>query len=300
MAKQEQAQPFRSVILATDFSPTVRVAGRYAALLAQRYDAELVVVHAFTLQQPALEAEASGQVHSGQRKHLEHLLSETLRELAPFAARAKSVLGQGSPIDVIDRVSKQHEQALIVLGTHGGGATERHVIGSVAEEILRTIHSPVLTVGPHVAMPSADKVVFRRILYATDFCLGSALAAAYAFVLAQTFGSDIEVLHVASEGGIGEDKRLAERGKEYLDALGELIPQHSEAFRSKTFVEFGKVRERVVKHAHEGGVDLIVLGAHHHSYLARHLRTGPAFHIILEAACPVLTVCDPEQSVRQQ
>ena len=261
MAKQEQAQPFRSVILATDFSPTVRVAGRYAALLAQRYDAELVVVHAFTLQQPALEAEASGQVHSGQRKHLEHLLSETLRELAPFAARAKSVLGQGSPIDVIDRVSKQHEQALIVLGTHGGGATERHVIGSVAEEILRTIHSPVLTVGPHVAMPSADKVVFRRILYATDFCLGSALAAAYAFVLAQTFGSDIEVLHVASEGGIGEDKRLREREKEFLDALGELIPQHSEAFRSRTFVEFGKVRERVVKHAHEGAVDLNCFGS---------------------------------------
>src|ERR1019366_4684697 len=118
MAKQEQAQPFRSVVLATDFSPTVQVAGRYAALLAQHYDAELVVVHAFTLQQPALEAEVLGQVRSVQRKHLEHLLSETVRELAPFAARVKSVLCQGSPIDVIGRVSKQHEQAFIVLGTH--------------------------------------------------------------------------------------------------------------------------------------------------------------------------------------
>jgi nucleotide-binding universal stress UspA family protein len=300
MAKQEQGQPFRSVVLATDFSPAVRVAGRYAALLAQHYDAELVVVHAFTLQQSALAAEELGHVRSMQRERLERLLSETVRELVPFAAKAESVLGQGSPIDVIDRVSKQHAPALIVLGTHGGGATERHVIGSVAEEILRTIHSPVLTVGPHVAMPSADKVAFRRILYATDFCVASAVTAAYAFVLAQAFGSDIDVLHVASEGGIGEDKRLAEREKEFLDALSEVIPKHVEAFRSRTFVEFGKVRERVVKHAHEGGVDLIVLGAHHHSHLARHLRTGPAFHIILEAACPVLTVCVPEQSVRQQ
>jgi hypothetical protein len=55
-------------------------------------------------------------------------------------------------------------------------------------------------------------------------------------------------------------------------------------------VEFGQVRERIVTHAAETPADLIVLGAHHHSHLAMHLRTGPAFHVIQAARCPVLTV----------
>lgn len=294
MLKQHHAQLFRSVILATDFSPSVRAAERYSALLAQHYDAELIVVHAFALQQPALEVEASGHVRSMQRDRLEHLLSETVKELGRFAVKSESVLGQGSPIDVIGRVSQQHEPALIVLGTHGGGATGRHIIGSVAELILRTIHRPVLTVGPHVAMPSADKLAFRHILYATDFSSAAVHAASYAFALAEAFGSDIDVLHVVSEGGIGHHELRTERENEFLGALGELIPEQAQAFcRSRTFVESGKVRERIIEHARERGVDLIVLGVHHHSSLAMHFRTGPAFHIIVEATCPVLTISAP-------
>lgn len=294
MVKQNHAQSFRSVISATDFSPSVRVPGRYAALLAQHYDAELIVVHAFALHQSALEAETLGHVRSMQRERLEHLLSETVKELARFVVKSESILGQGSPIDVIDRVSQQHEPALIVLGTHGVGATERHIVGSVAESILRTIHRPVLTVGPQVAMPSADRLAFRHILYATDFSPAAAHAASYAFALAQAFGSDIDVLHVVSEGSIGQHGLLAEREKEFLGALGQLIPEQAQAlFRSRTFVESGQVRERIIEHARERGVDLIVLGVHHHSSLAMHFRTGPAFRIIVEATCPVLTICAP-------
>ncbi len=294
MTKQSHAQSFRSVILATDFSPSVRVAGRYAALLAQHYDAQLIVAHAFALQQPALEAEASGHVRSMQRERLEHLLSETVRELALLAVKSESVLGQGGPIDVIDRVSQEHEPSLIVLGTHGGGATERHIIGSVAESILRTIHRPILTVGPHVAVPPVGGLEFRRILYATDFSPAAAQAASYAFALAQSFGSDIDVLHVVSESGIGQHELVMERKEEFLGTLGELIPEQAQALcKSRTFVESGKVRERIIEHAREQGVDLIVLGVHHHSSLAMHFRTGPAFHIIVEATCPVLTICAP-------
>jgi nucleotide-binding universal stress UspA family protein len=292
MMEQEQARTFRSVILATDFSPAVRTASRYAALLAQHYDAELVVVHAFTLQQPAFEAEELSHAPSMQRQHLERLLTETVEGLAPWVGQGTSVLDQGSPIEVIERASRDREPALIVLGTHGGGAAERHVIGSVAEDVLRTVHRPVLTVGPHVTMPSTDKLTFRHILYATDFSPASARAAVYAFAFAQAFGSDVDVLHVLAEGRMGAHKQLAEEENKFLGALGRLIPQQAEAIgSSRSFVEFGRVRERVIEHARERGVDLIVLGAHHHSHLSMHLRTGPAFHIILDATCPVLTLC---------
>ena len=295
MKEHGDSQPLRSVVLATDFSSSVRPAERYAALLAQHYDATLIVAHAFTLQQPAMEAEELAHVRSVQRQDLELRLSETVKELSRIAPKSASVLGRGSPVDTIDRLLQQHRPALVVLGTHGGGAMERRFVGSVAEEILRTIHDPVLTVGPHVATPSAERLVFRHILYATDFSSAAARAGFHALALARSFGSNLDVLHVVSEDAIGKQDLIARKEREFLAALGELILGDSHAFPTPhTFVETGKARERILKHAREGGVDLIVLGAHYHSHFARHLRTGPAFQIILEATCPVLTVCTPE------
>lgn len=163
------------------------------------------------------------------------------------------------------------------------------------KKILRTMTDPVLTVGPHVATPSADRIVFRHILYATDFSAAAGRAGSHALALARRFGSDLDVLHVVSEDTIGKQDLITRKEREFLAALGELNPGDSHTVpRSHTFVETGKARERILKHAGERGVDLIVLGAHYHSHFARHLRTGPAFQIILEATCPVLTVCAPE------
>jgi len=281
---------FSSVVFATDFPARVRAAGRYAALLAQHFDAELIVVHAFTLVHAAEEAEMFGHGRSAQREQLEHLLSETAKELTPPAGKSATVLGGGSPVDLIRRVSEQHEPSLIVIGTHSG-AVQRHLLGSVAEGILRAIPSPILTVGPHVAVPSSARLEFRHILYATDFSATAADAASYAFGLARAFGSDIDLLHVVSaEAPTGRD--LAEREQELLGALDKLVPEDArELCRPRTFVEFGDTRECILNHAREHSVDLIVLGAHQHSHLAMHLRTGPAFQIVVEALCPVLTIC---------
>ena len=295
MIEQDDAQPLRSIVLATDFSSGVRAAERYAAFLARQYDANLIVLHAFALEQAAMEVEELAHVRSMQRQDLERRLAEKVKEVARIAPKPTSVLGRGSPADVIDRVLQQHRPAMVVLGTHGGGAMERRFIGSVAEEILRTIPDPVLTVGPHVATHSADRIVFRHILYATDFSPAAARAGFHAVALARSFGSDLDVLHVVSEDAIGKQDLITRKEREFLAALGELIPGDSHAFpRSHTFVETGKARERILEHARERGVGLIVLGAHYHSHFARHLRTGPAFQIILEATCPVLTVCAPE------
>lgn len=282
---------FSSVVFATDFSASVRAAGRYAALLAEHFDAELIVAHAFRLVSAAEAAEVLGHVRSTQREQLEHLLSEAVKELTPPARKSAAVLGEGSPVDLIRGLSQQHEPSLIVLGTHGGGTVERHLLGSVAEGILRLIQSPILTVGPHVAVPSSARLEFRHILYATDFSAAAAHAASYAFELARAFGSDIDVLHVVSAEATARYD-AAEREQELLGALDKLVPEEVRKLCTpRSFVEFGDPRECIINHAQKRSVDLIVLGAHQHSHLAMHFRTGPAFQVIVEAPCPVLTTC---------
>ena len=280
------------MIFGTDFSEEARAAGQYAALFAKHYGAELIVAHAFRLTQPASEVEAVQHVDSVQRQDLEHLLSETVESLAPVAGRATSILGEANPVDLIRQISEEQDRGLVVLGTHGGGTLERHIIGSVAEGILRNLEIPVLTVGPYVESPTSAALAIGRILYATDFSPAAAATAPYAVALARSFGSDIDVMHVVAEGATeGPTARVDEQDQAFLNALLPLVPQDAvELWKSRTFVEFGEVRDRILQHATGRRIDLIVLGAHHHSRLAMHLRTGPAFQVIMAAACPVLTV----------
>jgi hypothetical protein len=59
-----------SVIFATDFSPASQAAGLYASALSIRFGTDLLVAHAFTVSQAALEVEAEHPLGSQQRKDL--------------------------------------------------------------------------------------------------------------------------------------------------------------------------------------------------------------------------------------
>ena len=52
----------------------------------------------------------------------------------------------GTPFVGIVRYARAHEDDQIVMGTHGRGAVQHLVLGSVAEQIVRQASCPVLTV----------------------------------------------------------------------------------------------------------------------------------------------------------
>ena len=74
---------FRSVVCGTDLTSASLGAARYAALFARHYGADLILAHAFTLVQPALEVEALRHQASAQRMELESAVSALLDTLGP-------------------------------------------------------------------------------------------------------------------------------------------------------------------------------------------------------------------------
>ena len=53
---------------------------------------------------------------------------------------------EGSPAREIVRYADEHDCDLVVMGTHGRGGINRLLLGSVAEQVVRTSPVPVLTV----------------------------------------------------------------------------------------------------------------------------------------------------------
>lgn len=90
---------------------------------------------------------------------------------------------EGDPKEMIPELADIQAPSLIMLGTHGGGRFKRGIIGSVAEQILRSTLWPSMTVGPQVGSNPSIKFPFERILYATDFTPEAAHAVSYALLL---------------------------------------------------------------------------------------------------------------------
>jgi nucleotide-binding universal stress UspA family protein len=281
----------KSVIYATDFSPCSLNAGLYAARMAAYFSAKLVVTHAFTLEQAALEVEVGDGRSSQQRKNLTHLLETEADSLRASSIEVIPALLEGNPEDVIPDLADRLEPSMIVLGTHGGGRLERGIIGSTAEKILRSTRWPALTVGPQVQPLTSQTFPFDWILFATDFTEAAANAAVYAVTFAEVFGAKIDVLNVIQEAVIEHPDRLAELKSRFFNALDALVPQSARDFCDpRTYVAVGGAHDRILEHIKERSIELLVLGIRKTSHIDMEMRTSGAFRLIVDAPCPVLTI----------
>ena len=281
----------KTVIFATDFSPCSKNAGLYASRMAVYFSAKLLVTHAFTLTQAALEVEIGDRRLSQQRKDLEKLLSKEAALLGPNSIGVIPTLLEGDPEDVIPDLGDKHEPSMIVLGTHGGGRLKRGFIGSVAEKILRSTRWPTLTVGPQVKPVSSRTFPFARILFATDFTDAAANAATYAVTFAEVLGAKIDVLNVIQNDAIEHPDRLFDGQTRFFSALDSLVPQCAKEFCDpRNYVAVGGAHDKILEHIREHSIDLLVLGIRKASHLSMEMRTSGAFRIIVDAACPVLTI----------
>jgi len=99
--------------------------------------------------------------HYHTRDSRAHEVQEAEEYLAALKAQldaggipCETALGQGEPAHAISEDSGRLGCDLVVLGVHGHGAVQRFVLGSVAEDVKRMSHVPLLLVpGPHPGVP---------------------------------------------------------------------------------------------------------------------------------------------------
>ncbi|HUN86713.1 MAG TPA: universal stress protein [Terracidiphilus sp.] len=281
----------KTVVYATDFTHCSENAGLFAARIASFFSASLLVAHMFTISQAAMEIETESGPVSQQRKDLESLLSKKVALLKGLCTEIEPILLQGDPRQIIPELADRHQPSMIALGTHGRGQLSREFIGSVAEQILRSSNWPVLTVGPQVPPASSKTFPFRRILFATDFSPAAASAIPVGLDFAEAMGATVDLLHVIPRDHVNDPTDISELQSWFRSKCGDLLPERAREFSDpRTFVPVGSAYHRILEHIEKQSIDLLLLGIRKTSHLGFEMRTSGAFRLIVNAACPVLTI----------
>jgi nucleotide-binding universal stress UspA family protein len=141
----------------------------------------------------------------------------------------------------------------------------------------------------------------RRILHPTDFSRASGAAFTKAVDLAKTNKAELLVVHVLApampmvgDGYVSpqvyEDLAASARayGKKNLDAL--VAKAKKAGVRAKSILLDGVPHEQIARTARRQRADLVVMGTHGRTGLAKLFLGSVAGRVIAIAPCPVMTV----------
>jgi universal stress protein A len=141
----------------------------------------------------------------------------------------------------------------------------------------------------------------RRILHPTDFSRASGAAFRKALDLAKTSKAELLVVHVLAptvpmvgDGYVSpevyEDLAASARayGKKNLDAL--VAKAKKAGVRAKSVLLEGVPHEQIARTARRQRADLVVMGTHGRTGLAKLFLGSVAGRVIAIAPCPVMTV----------
>ncbi len=117
--------------------------------------------------------------------------AQTIAKSLPVAA--KGIIINGDPTkEIIAAARKRDRYELIIVGTSGRKGVQRMMLGSVAEEVIRNVQTPVMTIGPNAESGAVNFLKSSKIsiLIPTSLTKNSLRAEAYGIDLAKKMGAD--------------------------------------------------------------------------------------------------------------
>jgi nucleotide-binding universal stress UspA family protein len=134
--------------------------------------------------------------------------------------------------------------------------------------------------------------MFARILIPTDFGDASEAALAYGREIAERFDAALHLIHIAENPflrAVASDRRSLEEAP--MRWLQERLTDTDRRRGAAAIVEQSdEPANEILRYANSANIDLIVMGTHGRTGLARVVLGSVAEAVVRAASCPVLTV----------
>lgn len=187
----------KTILFPTDFSKNAIHAAEYAGLLAKQFDAEVVLLHVFSIPMvPATHTSynvrfAIDSYRTSLSKNLEKFAEKFSLHSSIPAEKIFKKIEYGFPADKILEVAEAIHADMIVMGTKGASNFMDKWLGTNTQKVIKDADCPVWVI------PNKSKVEYPdKILYAADFQEDEIVALRKLLWITQPLKASCKVIHV--------------------------------------------------------------------------------------------------------
>jgi len=286
------------ILVATDLSDTERLMP-FALQQAESTGAHLLLLHVLATSE-SMAVDAVGMPYydpAGAVETASNLLQAWCSVARTRKIPCQAMVREGNAAQQVIATARQFLADRILLGTRSRSKMSKLLLGSVAEQVLRSAHIPVITVGPEAHLPVDVAATEGVVLHATTLRETSRPSAALACRIASAMDRPLVLLHVLPPKDEMERKGLPV-GADSL-ALRELriIAEETGCGCSmpiESHVVHGNPAIEILAEAAERHAVLIVLGATQRNVFQNLTRDRTIYKVLAHARCPVLTLREPK------
>jgi nucleotide-binding universal stress UspA family protein len=298
---------FRSILVPVDGSRLAEQAVPIALAIAERAHSKvsLVLVHQIhqphVLMEPAhVYTRTEAALQKTERDYLRALVSRVRQSMGRAVS---SAMLKGRVAVTLAEYVKDLSPDLVVMTTHGRGGVRRAWLGSVADQLIRSLDVPILLVRAGPPESTGSPANFGEILVPLD---GSPLAEAAlepAMVIARLWDAEISLVQIVQPVLLATDPLLPlpswyddqlttverDAAQDYLRDVAERLREQG-VKASGVAVIGGGVAEELLSLARPGRVGLLAMATHGRGGVRRLMLGSVADKLVRGAEVPLL-VC---------
>ncbi|MCE9539680.1 MAG: universal stress protein [Bacteroidetes bacterium] len=270
------------ILLPTDFSKLSKVAIHYAAEIAKKLNAELVLLHVVFIDAPP-RAQAALKT----RQILDAMVDNSMQDFIHLTNEIKQDYGEKINIsykiiksypveEVIETFAQHNDIDLIIMGTKGASGLKRVLMGSNAAAVIGNSNIPVIAVPEHARFKHV-----KHIVYASDLlALNKEMETLIQF--ARLFDSFIHILNIVSPNS----KKKIER----IKIKNELINKYNYPKISIHISINDDVEEAIDEYIAEVKADMLAMFNHKPTFFERLFGKSVTREMAFHSWIPLLAI----------
>ena len=137
---------FKNIVIAFDGSEYSHKALRCAKSIAERFEANLWIVHVFSYPTDFLGYTDYEKLFARRKAAAQAVLDDARQKLSRTSLVVNDELREGPEAESILKEAKKCKADLIVMGTRGLGALKGFLVGSVSRKVIHYSSCPVMVV----------------------------------------------------------------------------------------------------------------------------------------------------------
>jgi nucleotide-binding universal stress UspA family protein len=305
---------FDRIMLASDFSASSEAALHYAAALARRSHARLLILHVMDTRVAALphwsDVFRSTEVFAAREAEAAQALERLSTHPALAGLSVETSVQHGNPTTRICDLAPNVD--LVVMGTRGRASGWGIKPYAVAQQVAHGSIVPVLLVpesGGRVGLPAAAKaehLTLPRVVLALHFAHYAPQAIDLARALAVASQAPLQVLQVLEPDKIASYPLEAGSGlyhnREAIKTLikkrlADIVPDSPTGPTVERLILEGEAAETIVKHGATQQAGMIVMSVHAYGALQKFFIPSTVDAVIAQAPCPLLAVPFPRPTL---